>query len=98
MVSPDSPKRLLALRPTAAYPVQASQPQRDLKVPIADPSNQDLLEREAELALLGRRLSELRVQGPTGGCVLMSGEAGVGKTTLLHAARFQAGSSVDWLW
>lgn len=67
-------------------------------LPIADLSVQGLLEREAELALLGRRLSELRVKSPTGGCVLLSGEAGVGKTTMLHAARQQAGSSLNWLW
>ncbi len=55
-------------------------------------------ERGAELALLGQRLAALCAAGPVGGCVLLSAEAGGGKTSLLAAAARQAPAGIDWLW
>lgn len=57
-----------------------------------------LLERELELAQLRECIDALRSAQAGGVCVLLSGEAGGGKTSLLaHAAR-SAGSDVEWLW
>lgn len=55
-----------------------------------------LLERDLPLALLCRRLPRPG-QGVAGHCVLLSGEAGVGKTSLLRALRPQLAPGVDWL-
>ena len=57
-----------------------------------------LLERDPELAILGRRLATLCTGGSSGSSVLLSGEAGVGKTTLLRAAARSADRRIDWLW
>ncbi len=57
-----------------------------------------LLERGAELAQLGERIAALRGSAACGACVLLSGEAGGGKTSLLAEAARRAGSDVQWLW
>src|SRR5262245_6776104 len=57
-----------------------------------------LLEREPELALLCGRIAEWRREAACGGVVLLSGEAGGGKTSLLAEAARRAGSDVQWLW
>jgi DNA-binding CsgD family transcriptional regulator len=57
-----------------------------------------LLERGAELAQLGQRIAALRGDQACGACVLLSGEAGGGKTSLLAEAARRAGSDVQWLW
>jgi len=66
--------------------------------PIPCPLDDVLLEREAELALLGQRFAALRTAGSSGACVLLSGEAGVGKTTVLRTAARRADDRIDWLW
>jgi len=66
--------------------------------PVLWPGDDLLLERDAELAALGQRLDALCIGGSPGGCVLLSGEAGVGKTTVLRAAARRADRRVDWLW
>jgi DNA-binding CsgD family transcriptional regulator len=58
----------------------------------------DLLERDRELALLGERFAALCAGGSAGACVLLSGEAGVGKTTVLRAAAGRADRRIQWLW
>ncbi|XRQ10805.1 BTAD domain-containing putative transcriptional regulator [Actinomadura welshii] len=50
----------------------------------AGPDEDGLVARSAQLALVGRLLGEVR-QG-RGGCVLVTGEAGIGKTRLVRAA------------
>jgi DNA-binding CsgD family transcriptional regulator len=62
------------------------------------PSDAALLEREPELALLCARSAALRGAAPAGACVLLSAEAGGGKTSLLTEAARRAGSDVEWLW
>jgi DNA-binding CsgD family transcriptional regulator len=57
-----------------------------------------LLERDAELALLCERIGALRGGAARGACVLLSGEAGGGKSSLLAHAAQRAGSDVQWLW
>lgn len=57
-----------------------------------------LLERGPELALLGERIAALRGGAVPGACVLLSGEAGGGKSSLLAEAARRAGSDVQWLW
>jgi DNA-binding CsgD family transcriptional regulator len=57
-----------------------------------------LLERDPELLVLGQRFAALGARNASGACVLLSGEAGVGKTTLLRAAARQAQGRIDWLW
>jgi DNA-binding CsgD family transcriptional regulator len=57
-----------------------------------------LLERGPELALLGERIAALRGGAVSGACVLLSGEAGGGKSSLLAEAARRAGSDVQWLW
>ena len=58
-----------------------------------------LLERETELRVFQTRLAGLRGANRDGGaCLLVHGEAGAGKTTLVQAARQQAGNDVEWLW
>jgi DNA-binding CsgD family transcriptional regulator len=57
-----------------------------------------LLERNAELLVLGQRFAALCAGSSPGGCVLLSGEAGVGKTSVLRAAASGADGRIDWLW
>ena len=57
-----------------------------------------LLERDPELVVLGQRFAALCAGNSSGGCVLLSGEAGVGKTTVLRAAAGRADGRIDWLW
>ncbi|HSW27427.1 MAG TPA: AAA family ATPase, partial [Burkholderiaceae bacterium] len=57
-----------------------------------------LIEREPELALLCRRIAEVRRAAASGGVVLLSAEAGGGKTSLLLEAARRAGRDVQWLW
>ncbi|MBH9579379.1 ATP-binding protein, partial [Inhella proteolytica] len=54
-----------------------------------------LLERDAPLQLLHQQLQALR--GGGGRCLLLAGEAGVGKTSLLRAAQAQAPAGLEWL-
>jgi predicted ATPase len=56
-----------------------------------------LLERECELALLREQLAALRANAAAGACVLLHGEPGSGKTSLLQAARREAAPDVLWL-
>lgn len=57
-----------------------------------------LLEREALLARLQAALAELAGPAPSGANLLVLGEAGIGKTSLLRAAREVSAGSVEWLW
>ena len=56
-----------------------------------------LLERGAELALLSERIAALRGAAMAGSCVLLSAEAGGGKTSLIAELARRAGSDVEWL-
>lgn len=60
-----------------------------------DPSA--LVEREAPLGWLADRLKRLLAVDAAGGCVLVHGEEGVGKTSLLRAARAASQAKCDWL-
>ena len=65
----------------------------------APPTGADtLLERDGELERLLQQVALLRGATPRGACVLVSGEAGVGKTSLLRRLRERAGVDVQWLW
>jgi DNA-binding CsgD family transcriptional regulator len=55
-----------------------------------------LLERADVLGILVDRLRRLR--DAAGGCVLLHGEAGVGKTSLLRALRRATEGDVQWWW
>jgi len=66
--------------------------------PVRCPPDDLLLEREPELAALGQRIAALSAGSSSGSSVLLSGEAGVGKTTVLRAAARQAARRIDWLW
>lgn len=57
-----------------------------------------LLEREVERTQLLERVAALRQREGVGGSVMVFGEAGVGKTSLLRVVRQRAGSDVQWLW
>ena len=65
---------------------------------IPCPPDELLLERDRELTTLGQRLAALCSGSSSGGSVLLSGEAGVGKTTVLGAAARRADRRIDWLW
>lgn len=56
-----------------------------------------LLERDLELAQLCERIAALRGGAAPGACVLLSGEAGGGKTSLLAEVARRVGSDVQWL-
>ena len=56
-----------------------------------------LIERDMPLKALAHWLHALAASGAGGRCLLLHGEAGVGKTSLLHAARSQAPDRLDWL-
>jgi DNA-binding CsgD family transcriptional regulator len=79
---------MLALLPTGAATPRAR---------AVGPSADALLERGPELALLARRIAALRGPEPAGGCVLLSAEAGGGKTSLLAEAARRADADVEWL-
>ncbi len=66
----------------------------DLSRPAETPA---LLERDAQLAQLQAWLLELTLPGAPGRCLLLHGESGVGKSSLLHAARGLRPPRVDWL-
>lgn len=66
--------------------------------PATNDPDDSLLERESELAQLRERIDALRGAEPCGVCVLLSGEAGGGKTSLLAEAARRAGRDVEWLW
>lgn len=56
-----------------------------------------LIERDMPLATLAHWLQSLAAPGAGGRCLLLHGEAGVGKTSLLRAARSNAPAQLDWL-
>ena len=56
-----------------------------------------MLERNSELDAIGRRIDGLRGADALGACVLVHGEAGVGKTTLAAEAARRAGPAALWL-
>jgi DNA-binding CsgD family transcriptional regulator/type II secretory pathway predicted ATPase ExeA len=58
----------------------------------------NLLERELQFAQFRAAVAALRGPAPQGSNVLVLGEAGIGKTTLLRAARTELGGDVEWLW
>ena len=64
--------------------------------PVAAPGR--LLERDAEIDHLLGCVARLRHATPQGACVLVHGEAGVGKTSLMRHVREHAGTDVQWLW
>ena len=83
----------------------ASTPGRDPPRPLAggvlDAQSvaADLVERDQPLALALARVAGLRhASAPTGGCIAVSGEAGVGKTSLLRALQCHTADQARWLW
>ena len=56
-----------------------------------------LLEREEPLARLSQCLQALTAPQPSGGCVVLAGESGAGKTSLLRAAAAARPAGLDWL-
>lgn len=59
----------------------------------------DLVERDGPLALALARVAGLHHAGtPTGGCITVSGEAGVGKTSLLRSVQRRTAGQARWLW
>jgi DNA-binding CsgD family transcriptional regulator len=75
------------------------------EVPLIEPAKHNpddaLLERGPELAALCERIASLRgdaAGSACGACVLLSAEAGGGKSSLLAEAARRAGSDVEWLW
>lgn len=61
------------------------------------PSVQPLLEREVPRSELLAALARLGQAGAPGECLLLHGEAGVGKTSLLRELRGKAPATVRWL-
>ncbi len=81
---------LLASHGVTVSPVSAV----SAAVPVVRPD--ELIGRERELAVLRDRVDGVR---STGGCLLLAGEAGIGKTTLAEAARrFAAASGIATTW
>ncbi len=56
-----------------------------------------LIERDAPLAQWAQVLRHIVVPGAAGACLLLHGEAGIGKTSLLRAARARSPAHCDWL-
>ncbi|MBC7994726.1 MAG: hypothetical protein H7Z15_15960, partial [Rhizobacter sp.] len=57
-----------------------------------------LLERDDALQLFATQIQALRGRAHTGGmCVVVHGEAGAGKTSLVIAARHQCADDVEWM-
>ncbi len=65
--------------------------------PAKNLADDSLLERELELTQLRERIDALRSAQACGVCVLLTGEAGGGKTSLLAQAERCAGRDVEWL-
>jgi predicted ATPase len=65
--------------------------------PVAAAQPPALIERSMPLAQLQRWLQALAEPGAGGRCLLLQGEAGIGKTSLLRAARAAAPARLDWL-
>ncbi|WP_284618406.1 ATP-binding protein [Aquabacterium humicola] len=63
----------------------------------AAPGAPALIEREMPLARFADWLRALAAPGAGGRCLLLHGEAGVGKTSVLQAARAAAPPGLDWL-
>lgn len=57
-----------------------------------------LLERDESLRLLREAVAALAQGEAPGRCVLLPGEAGIGKTALLQAARAATQAQADWWW
>ncbi len=66
--------------------------------PAKNHPDDSLLERGPELATLCERIAALRGGAAPGACVLLSAEAGGGKSSLLAEAARRAGNDVQWLW
>ena len=69
-----------------------------MTAPAVSGADAPLLERDAELALFAGRIAALRAGASGGGCILLSAEAGGGKTSLLREAARRCGAGVEWLW
>ncbi len=68
-------------------------------MPSSPAATAELFERDAPLRRLAARVQALADDPAAGGgCIGLSGEAGVGKTSLLLALRHCSPSSVQWLW
>jgi DNA-binding CsgD family transcriptional regulator len=63
----------------------------------AAPAGPALIEREMPLARFADWLRGLAAPGAGGRCLLLHGEAGVGKTSVLQAARDASPPALDWL-
>ncbi len=89
-------------RLTARHPCFArkSHTQAGLIEPVRYLPDDILLERDRELAVFCERIAALRgaAAAAAGACVLLSGEAGGGKTSLLAEVARRARSDVEWLW
>lgn len=57
----------------------------------------ELLERDDVLGRLQATLAALRQRGGAGRCIVLHGEAGVGKTSVVEAARQRHGTGLRWL-
>ncbi len=55
-----------------------------------------LLEREPALALITQLVDKLRGSSPQGRCLLLEGGPGIGKTSLLQAARHATAVETNW--
>lgn len=64
---------------------------------VPSPAGSGLLERDAELTEFSARIAALRGARASGACVLLAGEAGSGKSSLLAEAARRAGTTVQWL-
>ena len=66
--------------------------------PAPHAAPEPLLERDAEIERLLEAVARLRGTTPRGACVLVHGESGVGKTSLIRRLRERTGSDVQWLY